>query len=411
MYSKDCLDRFIVKSEYATITIPEIELTIPKNTQKGSIKTLEGYLSATADGLKFHQDARRLVDPDTAMKLDEFIEKLERMWEGKDMPYHFVIDDPSGNSYVQNPHAPAKDVYVTSRYYERSKKDLADMGFVDADTLDEEELKEERKDIEEEPKKIDHKIVKTWEFSHEEIEEMMHLARKRGEKHEERKEVDVIPAGFDYEKSIEEQSKDMGNINNEAFVIPMTCYQCGNMGVQKSWVSNIPHFKEIIIMAFNWEHCGYRSVEVKQGGGMSEKGKKVTLKVLNERDLTRDLYKGDNWSVDIPEIDLHLVPGSLGGLYTTVEGLIDKIHDKLEEANPFTAGDSSLDEKFRAFLHKLENLNEGKTEFTLILDDPLANWYIYSPFYPDPDPQVEVEEYERTNEQNEDLGINDMKVD
>ena len=402
-----------MKSEYATITIPEIELTIPKNTQKGSIKTLEGYISATSDGLKLHQDARRLVDPDTAMKLDEYIEKLDRMCEGKEMPYHFIIDDPSGNSYVQNPHAPAKDVYVTTKFYERTKKDLADMGFVDFSTLGEEELKEERKEIEEEEAKPeDHKIVKPWEFTNEEIDKMIHLASKWGENKKEHKEVtEVIAAGFDYEKSIEDQASDLGNINNEAFIIPMPCYQWGSMGAQKSWVSNIPHFKEIIIMAFNWESWGFRSVEVKQGGGMSEKGRKVTLKVNNERDLTRDLYKGDNWSVDIPEIDLHLIPGSLGGIYTTVEGLIDKIYDKLEESNPFTAGDSSLDEKFRVFLKKLEKLKEGNTEFTLILDDPLANCYIYSSLYPDPDPQIEVEDYIRTHEQNEDLGINDMKVD
>lgn len=113
IYSKDCLNRFVVKSEFATISIPEIELEIPRDTQKASIKTIEGYLRATADGLKFNQEERRLQDPDTAMKIDEFIEKLERMCDGKDMPYHFLIDDPSGNSYVQNPHAPAKDVYVS----------------------------------------------------------------------------------------------------------------------------------------------------------------------------------------------------------------------------------------------------------------------------------------------------------
>jgi zinc finger protein len=79
VYSKDCLNRFIVKSEYATIRIPEIELEIPSDTQKGSIKTLEGYLRATVDGLKLNQEERRLQDPDTAMKLDGFIEKLDRM--------------------------------------------------------------------------------------------------------------------------------------------------------------------------------------------------------------------------------------------------------------------------------------------------------------------------------------------
>lgn len=106
-----------------------------------------------------------------------------------------------------------------------------------------------------------------------------------------------------------------------------------------------------------------------------------------------------------------LAPGSLGGIYTTVEGLISKIHDKLEEVNPFASGDSSLNEKFLKFLKYLELLKEGNTEFTLVLDCPLANCYIYSPLYPEEDPQLLVEEYERTHEQNEDLGVNDMKVE
>ena len=304
------------------------------------------YISATVDGLKMHQEERRLVDPDTSIKLDEYIEKLNKMWEGKEMPYHFVIDDPSGNSYVQNPHAPARDVYVTTKHYIRTRKDLADMGYADDGSIGEEELKEERKEIPDKEHTHDHKIVKEWEFTNEEVDKMIHLASKRADikpEHEEIKEV--IAAGFDYTKSIDEQSHDIGNINNEAFIIPLECYQWGDMGLQKSCVSNIPHFKEIVIMAFNWENCGYRSVEVKQGGGIPEKGRKVTLKVKNGEDLKRDLYKGDNCSINIPEVDLYLVPGSLGGIYTTVDGLISAIHDKLEEANPFSSGDSAMNKK------------------------------------------------------------------
>ena len=42
------------------------------------------------------------------------------------------------------------------------------------------------------------------------------------------------------------------------------------------------------------------------------------------------------------------------------------------------------------------------------MDDPLANCFIYNPNAPEDDPQIEVEIYDRTEEQNEDLGINDM---
>jgi zinc finger protein len=49
--------------------------------------------------------------------------------------------------------------------------------------------------------------------------------------------------------------------------------------------------------------------------------------------------------------------------------------------------------------------------FTLILDDPLANSYIQNVFAPDEDPAMVVEEYERTAEQNEELGLLDMKTE
>ena len=353
-----------------------------------------------------NQEERRLTDPDTAMKIDEFIEKLERMCEGKDMPYHFIIDDPSGNSFIQNPHAPANDVYATSKFYNRTNKDMREMGFMADDEDENEENKEEEKaeDV--------HKEVKKPEFTPEEVEHMIKLAKMReGEHKEEEKDRDYTSAGFDYTKSIDDQSKDIGNINNEVLGFPMVCYQCGAAGLQNACTSNIPHFKEIIILAFSCEECGFRSVEVKQGGATPDKGKKITLTVKGIEDLKRDLYKGDDCEVRIPEVDLSLAPGSLGGIYTTVEGLISKIHDKLEEANPFGAGDSSMDEKFRKFLSQLQTLNEGDTEFTVILDDPMGNCYIYSPLHPDSDPQIVEEEYERTYEQNDYLGINDMKVD
>lgn len=49
--------------------------------------------------------------------------------------------------------------------------------------------------------------------------------------------------------------------------------------------------------------------------------------------------------------------------------------------------------------------------FTIILDDPLANSYLQNIYAPDPDPNMEIVMYDRTWEQNEDLGLNDMKVE
>lgn len=49
--------------------------------------------------------------------------------------------------------------------------------------------------------------------------------------------------------------------------------------------------------------------------------------------------------------------------------------------------------------------------FTVILDDPLANSYIQNLYAPDDDPNMITEIYERTHEQDEELGLNDMKVE
>lgn len=55
-------------------------------------------------------------------------------------------------------------------------------------------------------------------------------------------------------------------------------------------------------------------------------------------------------------------------------------------------------------------MKDGERPFTFILDDPLSNCFIYNPLAPEDDPQIKIEIYERTWEQNDDLGINDMVV-
>jgi zinc finger protein len=67
-----------VKSDYATIKIPEAGLEIPPNAQKGSIKTIEGYFRSTIEGLQGMQEERRKYDPITAQKIDEYCQKLEK---------------------------------------------------------------------------------------------------------------------------------------------------------------------------------------------------------------------------------------------------------------------------------------------------------------------------------------------
>ena len=93
---------------------------------------------------------------------------------------------------------------------------------------------------------------------------------------------------------------------------------------------SIPYFKDVMIMSFICSHCNARTTEVKSGGEITPHGKIITLKSTSEVDLKRDLFKSETAGLSIPELDLELNCGTLGGAYTTVEGMLGKILYHLE---------------------------------------------------------------------------------
>ncbi len=60
---------------------------------------------------------------------------------------------------------------------------------------------------------------------------------------------------------------------------PVNCNECAAPGETRMCVTDIPHFKEIIIMSFLCDDCGARTVEVKGGGAVPDHGTRTTLKV------------------------------------------------------------------------------------------------------------------------------------
>lgn len=59
----------------------------------------------------------------------------------------------------------------------------------------------------------------------------------------------------------------------------------------------------------------------------------------------------------------------------------------------------------------MKDAREGKIlPLTIEFDDPMDNCFILNPNYPNEDPKVMVEIYKRTKEQEDDLGITDLKV-
>ncbi|XP_036392855.1 zinc finger protein ZPR1 [Megalops cyprinoides] len=349
--SKEDLNREVVKADSATTRIPELDFEIPAYTQKGSLSTIEGLLDRAAAGLEQDQPLRKATAPEVAEKIEEFIEKLKKL---KDVESEFtlIIDDPSGNSFVENPHAPQKDEALIVSHYKRTPQQDVQLGIKAEEDIEEDE------------------------------------GGKPG--------------------------NDIDTLRNEVLVFNTNCPECNAPASTNMKLVQIPHFKEVIIMATNCDSCGHRTNEVKSGGATEALGTKITLHLTDLSDMTRDLLKSETCSVLIPELEFELGMAALGGKFTTLEGLLKDIKELVVSKNPFICGDSGTSdraEKLELFGKKIDQIIAGEMEVHIILDDPAGNSYLQNVYAPDPDPEMKVEKYERTFLQNEDLGLNDMKTE
>merc|ERR1719412_363603 len=128
------LCRQVVKSDHATLSVPEIELEIPPRGQKGEVSTVEGVLQRTVAGLEQDQPVRRHLDPDGAAQIDEFLGRI-RACLALASPFTLQLDDPSGNSFIENPAAPGPDPGRETEQYERTREQDHQLGLYTQEEL------------------------------------------------------------------------------------------------------------------------------------------------------------------------------------------------------------------------------------------------------------------------------------
>lgn len=64
------------------------------------------------------------------------------------------------------------------------------------------------------------------------------------------------------------------------------------------------------------------------------------------------------------------------------------------------------------FVEKLQEITDGKRKITMILDDPAGNSYVQALTDDGSlDDRLTIEKYTRSFEQNEELGLNDIKTE
>jgi zinc finger protein len=375
------LNRQVIKSNYGVIRIPEVEFEIPSMTQRGEINTIEGFLANAASNLQEGQEERRKIDPETTDKIQKVIDQLVEFSEGK-RGFTFVVDDPSGNSFVENPYAPANDIHAIIERYEPTRRQLKQMGFLPDDAPEEEELEQ----LEEAEEKRNEGALAESNFG----------------------------KGFQVAKHLTNRLNTFFDVTEKMANFPGKCHSCHSESEVRMCMTEIPNFGEIVIMVSQCDQCGYKDAEVKPGGGISPLGKRITLRVTSIEDLSRDLLKSESASISIPEVDLELGHGTLGGKYTTIEGILEDIYLQLNESNPFALGDTAEDQDRSTFQTWMEEFNQLKScdkPFTVIIDDPLGKVFVYNPHFPKPDPNLTIEEYSRTFEQDEEFGLNDIRTE
>lgn len=140
------------------------------------------------------------------VKISNFVLSLEKLKRG-DQEFTFILDDPTGNSFVENLNAPQKDPQIEIRSYARSLTQNKLIGIVPDDIM-------------EEPSAL----------------------------------LD----------SLSQQQ--------EVLEFPTNCTECKSSCLTKMKVTNIPHFKEVVLMVTMCDRCGYKTNEIKSGGGIEDKG-------------------------------------------------------------------------------------------------------------------------------------------
>ncbi|KAI7822846.1 ZPR1 zinc-finger domain-containing protein [Gamsiella multidivaricata] len=387
------LNRQLVKTDTAIVKIPEIDFEIP--AQRGHLTTIEGLLQTVVDDLESGQPVRKHIDEALYHKINDIIEKLQDCINNK-IPFTIILDDPAGNSYIESLDAPKLDSKLELSVYMRTRAQERAMGLSVPDD-DEEETKPETASVPmPHDQQLEHAQKQLWEAG---------LTETDLEKERESNRQTAIAEGKDpKEAEIDELP--------EVLSFPANCSSCNAPSDTKMHILDIPHFKEVIIMSTTCDECGYKSNEVKAGGPVSEYGKRIILKIEDAEDMSRDILKSETCGLSIPEIDLELNSGTLGGRFTTVEGLLRQVHDELSSKVPNESEDEPQRRRiFTKFLDNLEKVMSLEIKSTLILDDPLGNSYLQNLYAPEPDPAMTIEEYKRTFEQNEALGLNDIRLE
>ncbi|KAI9873120.1 MAG: nucleolar zinc-finger protein [Pleopsidium flavum] len=365
----DDFERQVVKSDTAIFRVEDLDIEIPAG--RGQLTNVEGILIMVLKDLEADQPRRKRHEPELFAKVDAIVQPLIKMMHGVRFPFKISLDDPAGNAWIE-PSPDDKDGNYVNTDYARSPEQNAALG-------------------------LGNGVGKV-------------------EDTEEAAPAEAQDAAQEQEP-VRDPNFDVDIVNGEPLIFHTDCPGCTKPCEVRMRMVDVPHFKQVVLISTACDHCGYRTSEVKTGGAIPDKGRQIILKVLEQVDLSRDVLKSETCTIFCPELKLEITPGTMSGRFTTVEGLLTQVHDTLY-SRIFDAGGAGGDardpERKQVWDNLFSNLQaaiKGEFKYQIALTDPLAASYVQNLCSPDEDPQLTILDYERSEEEEEELGLTDMRTE
>ncbi|KAL8861710.1 MAG: hypothetical protein Q9178_001911 [Gyalolechia marmorata] len=385
----DDMERQIVKSDIAILRLETLDIEVPAG--RGRLTNIEGVVCDILKDLEAGQRQRKKDDPDLWQKIDDLVQPLLKMALNQNFPFTITLDDPSGNSWIE-PSSKDKDAKYQRSEYPRTPEQNAALGLGEAPSSAEGDRNGHTKS----------------EILPSETPTSASLT------------AHVVPQIPTTSTSTDQDAlEDVDILEGHSYSLPTPCPGCTKPAHLNLQLLNIPFFKQVVVSAVMCTNCNYRSSDVKTGGEIPRLGKKIYLDVRDPVDLQRDILKSETCHLKIDEIDVEVAPGTMGGRFTTVEGLLTQIRDDtkgtvfdMDDAEG-SGGDSMPAPKREAwtrFFDKIDKAIRGELQYTILLEDPLGNSYVQNPWAPEPDARLREVEYERSKEVEDELGLSDMKT-
>ena len=174
-------------------------------------------------------------------QIEKVLQVLQGYYDNKS-EFTITIDDPTGNSYIENLCSPNQDPQIVTKLYDRTLEQEREIG---------------------------------------------------------------LPVASNDEVTAPLENEDEFELNQQVHVFPGNCSRCNTPSETKMHLLDIPHFKEVIIMSTNCDSCGFKSNEVKAGGAVAEKGRKITLLMTEIDDLSRDILKVSFFAFSLPTLNFY----------------------------------------------------------------------------------------------------------